>query len=68
MSDSLKTDYAKLQNVLLLSYGVLWATLMVCIILFFVWYKQMSTTSEKGSDDGMYDFLNKYYKEFNPIG
>ena len=23
MSDSLKTDYAKLQNVLLLSYGVL---------------------------------------------
>ena len=39
----------------------------------------MSTTSDKtdkkispmgdiGDNDGMYEFLNKYFKEFNPIG
>ena len=34
----------------------------------------MSATSDKtdkkvmGDDDGMYEFLSKYFKEFNPIG
>lgn len=27
-----------------------------------------ATFSQKICDDGMYDFLSKYFKEFNPIG
>ena len=28
----------------------------------------VATFSQKICDDGMYEFLNNYYKEFNPVG